>query len=92
MSKIHNNLTIENLTKTDWFKQFTSEQRFQIREGIKENIDINYYAKSGYNDRQLEQIRLGLKANLDVSIYDKKEFDWKQMKQIREELLKESTL
>ena len=27
MNKIYNNLNIENLMKTDWFKQFNKEQK-----------------------------------------------------------------
>ena len=61
MSKIHNNLTIENLTKTDWFKQFTSEQRFQIREGIKENIDVSIYSFKMLTER------IKLELGVDIS-------------------------
>ena len=31
MSKIQNNLTIENLIKTEWFNQFDIEQQEQIK-------------------------------------------------------------
>ena len=36
MNKIHNNLTIENLAKTDWIKQFNRKQRKIIKEGLKD--------------------------------------------------------
>ena len=31
MNKIYNNLTIENLIKTEWFNQFNEYQKEQIR-------------------------------------------------------------
>ena len=40
MNKIYNNLTIENLVKTDWFNQFTSSEQEEIRKGLEANIDI----------------------------------------------------
>ena len=35
MNKIHNNLTIDNLTKTDWINQFDKHQQQIIREGLR---------------------------------------------------------
>ena len=43
-SKIYNNLNIENLTKTEWFKQFNEKQQQEILKGIKNNVDILIYA------------------------------------------------
>ena len=43
--KIHNNLSIENLMKTDWINQFNKDQQVQIRIGIKANLDVSWYAK-----------------------------------------------
>ena len=40
MKKIYNNLTKENLMKTEWFKQFTSPQQEIVRLGVQENLDI----------------------------------------------------
>ena len=40
MKKIHNNLNIENLIKTEWFNQFNKEQQEVITIGLKENIDV----------------------------------------------------
>ena len=90
--KIYNNLSIENLTKTDWINQFNSEQRKQILAGLKENIDVSIYAKKEFDEYQMFEIRLGLKDNLDVSIYAKPKIPFKKMRQIRLKLLKESTL
>ena len=92
MKKIYNNLTKENLMKTEWFKQFTSPQQEIVRLGIQENLDIFWYNKPEYSSLQMNEIRIGLRDNLDVSTYAKKDFNWKQMEQIREKLLKKSTL
>ena len=37
MEKIHNNLNIENLTKTEWFNQFNKGQQKEILKGLKNN-------------------------------------------------------
>ena len=92
MKKIYNNLSIENLTKTEWFKQFTSAQREIVRLGLQENLDISWYNKPEYSSLQMNEIRIGLRDNLDVSIYAKPEISDEQMEQIREKLLKKSTL
>ena len=49
MSKIHNNLTIENLIKTEWFNQFNKEQQEQIYLGFENKVDILKYAKKEYD-------------------------------------------
>ena len=92
MNKIYNNLSVENLTKTDWINQFNSEQRKQILAGLKENIDVSIYAKSNFSFMQMSQIRVGLEENLDVSQYAKTEFTYQEMEEIRLKLMKESTL
>ena len=86
MNKIHNNLTIENLIKTDWFNQFDRKQQEQIILGLDSNIDVFIYAKSEFDWEQMEEIRFGLEANLDVSQYAKTEFTWEQMLLTRLEL------
>ena len=45
MNKIYNNLSIENLKKTEWFNQFDYWQKALIRAGLKEGLDISIYAK-----------------------------------------------
>ena len=83
MEKIHNNLTIDNLIKTDWFNQFNELQQIEIETGIRNNVDVFKYAKKDFNYRQMEQIRKGLEDNLDVSIYAKNYFTWIEMFDIR---------
>ena len=86
MNKIYNNLSIENLIETDWFEQFDEYQQEEIIKGLKNNLDVSWYAKPEFDYLQMEEIRLGLEENLDVSIYAKSEFDWKQMRKTREDL------
>ena len=83
MNKIYNNLTIENLIKTEWFNQFLEEEQEEILLGLKANLDVSVYAITDFYASQMEQIRLGLLDNLDASVYAKSEFDWKQMREIR---------
>ena len=49
--KIYNNLSIENLTKTEWFNQFDEHQKYEILEGLKSNIDVSLYANSQFSHR-----------------------------------------
>ena len=74
MNKIHNNLTIENLIKTDSFKKLTVKE--------KESLLQNSQWFNQFQELQQQEILKGLKANLDVSIYAKKEFDYLQMQEI----------
>ena len=89
MEKIHSNLNIENLIKTDWFEQFSINQKQEILKGLKEDVDVSIYAKPDFDCFQMKEIRLGLGCSLDVSQYAKKEFVWFQMKEIRLKLEKE---
>ena len=54
MKKIYNNLTIENLTKTEWFNQFNELQQKEILEGLKDNLDVSVYAKTEFVARKME--------------------------------------
>ena len=92
MNKEYNNLTIENLTKTDWFKQFDDAQKIIIKTGLKHNLNVSVYAKKHFNSNQMIQIREGLIDNLDVEKFAKPELDWKEMREIRLKLLEESML
>ena len=89
MNKEYNNLTIDNLMKTDWIKQFDEYQIRKIKQGLRSKVDISWYAKKEFNWLQMEQIRLGLLYDLDVSVYAKKEFPSDKMFKIREKLLRE---
>ena len=76
MNKTYNNLTIDNLIKTDWFKQFNEKQQEEIMLGLEKGLDISWYAKEDFNKNQMAEIREGLEDNVDVSIYAKPEFNW----------------
>ena len=82
--KIYNNLSIENLTKTDWINQFNSEQRKQILAGLKENIDVSIYAKKEFDEYQMFEIKIGLFCEFDVSIYAKTIFNVRETRNIEE--------
>ena len=56
MEKIYNNLSIENLIKTDWFNQFDKNQQ-QIIIGLEEKIDVSIYANPEYSWRNMRKIR-----------------------------------
>ena len=88
MNKIYNNLSIANLTNTEWFNQFNLYEQEEIIWGLEANLDVSFYAKPGYNWKQMMQIRKGLENNLDVFIYAKPEFHEAQMHEIRLGLLK----
>ena len=83
MNKIYNNLTVDNLIKTEWFNQFNKSQQEEILLGLENNIDISIYAKTIFDANQMNQIRWGLEDNLDISIYAKPEYSWLEMKHLR---------
>ena len=83
MNKIYNNLSIDNLMKTEWFNQFDESQQREIKWGLEANLDVSVYAKPEFNGQQMSEIREGLEENLDVSVYDKKYLTWVQMFEIR---------
>ncbi len=89
MNKEYNNLTEENLVKTDWINQFDGKQKEEIRLGLEQDLDVSIYSKSNFNAWQMEEIREGLKEGLDVSLYAKSRHSWKKMRKIRTKLLKE---
>ena len=74
MNKIYNNLSTENLIKTDWFNQFDEYQQQEILEGLKNNVDISIYAKTEFDKCQMFEIKKGLENNIDVSIYAKPKY------------------
>ena len=75
MNKIHNNLIIENLIKTEDFKQLNKEKKEAI---VKKSEWFNQFDKN-----QKEQILKGLKNNIDISVYAKPEYKWDQMVEIK---------
>ena len=58
MNKEYNNLTIDNLMRTEWINQFDEYQKRKIKQGIRNKLDISWYAKKEFNWLQMEQIRL----------------------------------
>ena len=67
MNKIYNNLTIDNLIKTDWwFKQFNRKQKKVIKEGLKDNLDVSQYAKVEYSWKQMKEIRERLENEQNI--------------------------
>ena len=86
MKTIENNLTIENLVKTEWFNQFNEKQQKEILKGVERGLDVSWYAKRTFDWIQMKEIRTGLEHNLDVSKYANKVFKWSQMREIREGL------
>ena len=78
MNQIYNNLTIDNLIRTEQFKQLDKDKKKEI---LNNSDWFNQFGKY-----QQEEILIGLEEKLDVSIYAKKEFNWEQMIQIREGL------
>lgn len=45
MNKIYNNLNVDNLIKTDWLeKHFDYEEQEEIMLGVKNNVDVSFYA------------------------------------------------
>ena len=49
MNTIHNNLTVENLSKTEWFNQFNYYQKQEILKGLETNLDVSIYANKDFN-------------------------------------------
>ena len=45
---------------------FNEKQKHQIKIGVYQNLNVNYYLKPNFNAYQMEEIRLGLMQNLDV--------------------------
>ena len=57
---MYNNLSKENLMKTAWFKQFDKEQQREIKIGLNKGLDVSWYAKKEFSERDMYLIRIGL--------------------------------
>ena len=57
---MNNNLTIENLMKTEWKNQFDREQLYQIKMGLESNVDVSIYANPKYSWKEMKNFRLRL--------------------------------
>ena len=56
MNRIYNNLSVENLIKTEWFNQFNKEQQILIKQGLLSNVDVSFYAKKKFSVEQMKAI------------------------------------
>ena len=63
--KVLNNLTIDNLIKTEWFNQFNKEQQEEILLGMKSKVDIFSYAKPENSSLKMQIKRLELELGID---------------------------
>lgn len=66
--KVLNNLTIDNLIKTEWFSQFNKEQQEEILLGIKSKVDIFSYAKPENSSLKMQIKRLQLELGIDSDL------------------------
>ena len=79
---MYNNLSKENLMKTDWFKQFDEEQQREIKIGLNEDLDVSWYAKKEFSEGDMYLVRIGLEDDLDVSWYATEKYNTKQKVEI----------
>ena len=70
MDKIYNNLTVENLTKTEWFNQFNKDQQKHILYGLEKNLDVSLYANPEYSSLKMCSTISSLEHNIDISYLD----------------------
>lgn len=63
--------------------EFTADQIEEIKQGLKEGLDVSVYAKKEFLAAQMMQLRLGLENNISVLPYCDPQFDWFQMEEIR---------
>ena len=66
---------------------FNTLQRFEIRVGLQNNINVDWYAKPEFNYLQMRQIRLGLEAGVNVNVYARPEFKYNKMEKLKDILL-----
>ena len=52
--KEYNNLTVENLLKTNIFNK---EQKEEIEKGIESEVDVSIYANPDFTEDQMREIR-----------------------------------
>ncbi|MFI3211632.1 MAG: hypothetical protein R3Y64_11370, partial [Peptostreptococcaceae bacterium] len=68
----------------------TINQIKQLIFGVKDNININLYANTDFNEFQMKEIRFGLKNEINVEIYSDSDIDVKKMRAIRLSLQKKT--
>ena len=67
---------IEQIKKTNWFKQFNPEQQYYIESGIKNNVDITSFAKKEIPADDLYNTLTDLDVKKYGKILTKSYFDW----------------
>ena len=80
-------MTAAEIEKVLTSKEFLPIQLRQIQLGLREGVDVSFYAKPEYDWFQMEEIREGLKAGLDVSVYAKPQVPYETMREIRKGML-----
>lgn len=76
--KLTNNLTIEQLLKTSWGKQFTIEQQSVIRQAVEIGIDPIVIARPEFDDEQMWLIFAAHKSGCDYKPFTKHIFNRRQ--------------
>ena len=79
MNKLYNNLTIDNLVKTEWINQFNKKQKEEILGGLEDNLDVSIYANKEFDFLQMREIRIRLMLNLNAFLYANPKFNVYQM-------------
>lgn len=57
MNKINNNLNIDNLMKTDLYKDFEYDQKKEIRLGLEQGLDVSIYATPDFIEKEMRKIK-----------------------------------
>lgn len=66
--------------------QFDKLQMAQIEVGLRDGLEVSWYAKPEFSWGAMQQIRAGLEQGVDVSVYANKNLSAAQMYEIREGL------
>lgn len=59
------NEKLRNLLNTSWKDRFNSDQLYEIREGLSNEVDAAVYAISAFDDKQMFHIRKALEAGVE---------------------------
>ena len=96
LNKVHKTILLHGLytsTKCNKVKvlymdssAFNTLQVEEIKRGLKEGLEVNYYAHPKYNWKQMAQIRMGLEKGLNVSIFTDSNLSSYEMYEIRTRL------
>lgn len=82
------NYEIAGVDLSDYIdKEFNYGQLRLIGDGLKDGLDVGYYAKPSMGMKEMWEILQGLREGLDVSIFAKDCFNYRQMFEIRQGLV-----